>query len=402
MAADTLLVLTNIGIILLVGIVIVVFAKKLRLPEHLFLIIFGILISHLAYQGQKIIEFSPIFLTSISILALAMIVFDSASRLKIREFDVFSISALRLSLIFLFCCIIFLTISTYFIFNVTNLMLAILFSTVMVGTSPDVILPLLKSAKSKVFELLEIESILNTPLTVLIPFLLIDVILGVKDVMYDELIAYVVPFLQQFIVAIGTGVIIGLIISKIMSKKYSPTLSPLATITSALLTYVLAENLGGNGVLAVTTLGLVFGNIYIQHKKKLQEFSAAFSEFLEIFVFVLIGLVIKIPLTLDFLTSSLILFIIYIFIRYITIHISFIKSGYTHKEKLFMTLTMPKGIAVAVVAFTLATLTIPGLKIILDLILIFIIYSIILSTMVTRFSKYFTRVEIFKKERFKA
>lgn len=399
---NTLLVLTNIGIILLAGIVIVILSKKLRLPEHLFLIIFGILISHLSYQGQRIIEFSPIFLTSISILALAMIVFDAASRLKIKEFDTFSLKALKLSIIFITFCVILLTISLYFLFNITDIMLAILFATVMIGTSPDVILPILKEAKSKVFELLEIESILNTPLTVLLPFLLIDIIMGIKKASFDELLLYVPPFLQQFIVGIGTGVIVGLIVSKIMSKKYSPTLSPLATITSALLTYVLAENLGGNGVLAVTTLGLVFGNFYIQHKKKLQEFSATFSEFLEIFVFVLIGLVIKIPLTYQFLTSSLILFLIYIFIRFITIQLTFIKSSYTQKEKLFMTLNIPKGIAVAVVAFTLATLTIPGLKIILDLILMFIIYSIILSTIATRFSKYFTKIEILKKERFKA
>jgi NhaP-type Na+/H+ or K+/H+ antiporter len=172
----------------------------------------------------------------------------------------------------------------------------------------------------------------------------------------------------------------------------------LAIIAAALLTYVLAENLGGNGVLAVTTLGLVFGNIYIEHKKKLQEFSATFSEFLEIFVFVLIGLVISIPLTYNFLIPSLILFLIYILIRFIAIQLSFIKSNITQKEKLFMTLNMPKGIAVAVVAFTLATIPIPGLKPILDLILVFIIYSIILSTIATKFSRYFTKVEIIKKE----
>ena len=62
-----------------------------------------------------------------------------------------------------------------------------------------------------------------------------------------------------------------------MKKYYSYTLSPLAMITAAVLTYVGAEALGGNGVLAVTTAGLMFGNLYhVKHMRKLQEFGEIF------------------------------------------------------------------------------------------------------------------------------
>ena len=49
-------------------------------------------------------------------------------------------------------------------------------------------------------------------------------------------------------------------------KQYSEILSPVTLIASTILTYILAEELGGNGVLAVTTLGLFFGNVYIKRK----------------------------------------------------------------------------------------------------------------------------------------
>ena len=180
-----------------------------------------------------------------------------------------------------------------------------------------------------------------------------------------------------------------------MSKQYSERLSPVAIVTAALLTYILAENLGGNGVLAVTTLGLFFGNIYIKEKKQLHEFSGMFANALEIFVFVLVGLMVAIPFTSEFFIRSFFLFIVYLFIRFIALSLTFPRAKqYTNKEKLFMTLNAPKGIAVAVIVFTLATKNIEGLKTMLDLSLAFVLYSIILSTIVTRFSKFFINVEV--------
>ena len=128
--------------------------------------------------------------------------------------------------------------------------------------------------------------------------------------------------------------------------------------------------------------------------KVLQKFGEIFGEVFEILVFVLIGTIIKIPWTKEFLIPASILFGVYLIIRYVSVHISFRKADYTIKERLYMTFNIPKGIAVAVVVFTLATTSITGIKPILDLILLFMIYSIILSTAITHFSKFFTKVEI--------
>ena len=128
--------------------------------------------------------------------------------------------------------------------------------------------------------------------------------------------------------------------------------------------------------------------------RKLIQFVEIFSQVLEILVFVLIGSVIKIPFTSKFLIPSSILFLIYLVLRFISVNISFAKEDYTLKEKLFMTLNIPKGIAVAVVVFTLATKAVIGMNLILNLIFLFMIYSIILSTIITHFSKFFTKIEV--------
>ena len=158
---------------------------------------------------------------------------------------------------------------------------------------------------------------------------------------------------------------------------------------------LLSESLGGNGVLAVTSAGLVFSNMYkIKHAQKLREFGEIFSEVLEILVFVLVGSVIKIPLVSSFLIPASLLFLAYLTIRFLSVEFTMGKKGYTFKEKLYLSLNIPKGIAVAVVIFTLATKSVPGIGLVVDLTLLFMIYSIILSTIITHFTKFFTKVEL--------
>jgi NhaP-type Na+/H+ or K+/H+ antiporter len=276
------------------------------------------------------------------------------------------------------------------IFGVKSIFLALIFASLMAGTSPAVVLSMFKDVKNKVFEFLSLESLINTPLVVLIPFIILDL----KNVLKDELIIATfidqfVPLLQQFVVGIGSGVLIGLIMFKFMKKAYSVVLSPLAVITSALLAYIIAENLNGNGVLAVTSMGLLFGNVYLKQKFQLREFASVFSNSLEILVFVLIGLIVSLPLSIDFFIRSIVLFILYLGIRYLSIIFSLRGMDFTMKEKIFMSLNVQKGIAVAVVVFSLANLNIGGMGTILNLSLTFMLYSIILSSVVLRIAKFF-------------
>ena len=88
------------------------------------------------------------------------------------------------------------------------------------------------------------------------------------------------------------------------------------------------------------------------------------------------------------------LFITYLAIRYAAIDFSLMGLKLKAKEKLFMALNAQKGIAVAAVAFTLSTLNIPGMGLILNLTLAFMLYSIIVSTIIIKLSKYFISQEV--------
>ena len=390
--ATVLLFLTYLAIILLIGLLTSIVSQKFKIPNILLLLFIGIGIGRVTYKGAPIIFFPELFITGISIMALVMIVFDSASRFKLKNLDYFSLHVLWLSLVFIVFNLVLLTAFIILIFDIKSIFLAFMFSALMSGTDPAAVLSMLKNSKHKVFEFLKLESLLNTPLVVLLPFLILDLKTALKgQIFITTLIEQFVPLLQQFIVGVGTGVLIGLIMFKFMRKRYSIVLSPLAVITAALLTYTIAENLQGNGVLAVTTMGILFGNVYVKQKFQLQEFSSIFSTSLEILVFVLIGLIVAIPFSLIFFIKSLILFSLYLIIRFIAILFSLRGMNFSLLEKVFMSLNVQKGIAVAVVIFSLATLNIVGIGVILNLVLTFMLYSIILSSIVLRFTNFFLK-----------
>jgi len=402
---DALLVLTNIAIILLLGILCSLLSKKLRISNILVLVVLGIILGRFAYKGQPLFIFDPSFLVGISILALVMIVFDGSSRLRLKEISALSLPSLKIIGYFMFFSILMITYFTNLLFfesiNVQNILFSIIFSVIIIGTDPGSVFVMLKdfvSEKAKrVLGLLQIEAIINTPLIVIIPFLILDLInnlqLGKGDFI-SSFIAQIPAFLAQIIVGVGAGVVIGLIVFKTMQKVYSHQFSPVGIITATLLAYILAENLQGNGVLAVATLGLLFGNLYVKEKTQLQEFSYMLSNALEILVFVLVGLIIKFPLTSAFFFKSFFLFCLLVLSRTASVFIALKKEDYSFKEKLFISLNMPKGIAVAVVAFTFSLYKVAQMGMMLSLILVFIIYSLVLSSVIDRFSKKFIRVDV--------
>ncbi|MBN2459579.1 cation:proton antiporter [Candidatus Woesearchaeota archaeon] len=401
---DALLVLTNIAIILLLGILCAVLSKRLKIPNVLVLVVLGILLSRIMYNGQPLFNFDPTFLVGIGALALVMIVFDGSSRLRLSEVNAFSLSALKLIGHFLLFSIVLITLFTTLMFfeSVTaeNILFALIFSVIIVGTDPDAIFSLFQDYKlgkaKRVFEMLEIEAIANTPLIVILPFIILDLIRNLvsgNGDLFSSFMAQVPVFLAQIIVGVGAGVVIGIIVFKSMQKFYSEQFSPVGIITAALLAYVTAEQLKGNGVLAVATLGLLFGNVYVKEKPRLQEFSYMLSNALEILVFVLVGVMVKIPLSPSFIFKSLFLFALLVLSRLAAVFACLKGSSYSFKEKLFISFNMPKGIAVAVVAFTFSLSTHPQMSIILNLVLAIMIYSLILATVVERLSGSFIKVE---------
>jgi len=376
-----------LSLMVLLGVVIALVSQKIRFPDLLLLLVMGAIIGQVT-----VLEFSSEFLASLSIFALVMIVFEATSQFRPKEISEISPYAIKLALVFLVLTLIALTVFTHLLFNGVfvwkEVLLSMLFAAIMSGTSPEAVIAILSDKSSKLVELIEFESVLNTPFTVIIPLVILKLYLGILD--SAEIIA--ISFLREIMTGVGTGLVVGLITFRTMRDTYMEKLSPLMIVAIALVTYTLASYLGGNGVLAVTALGVVFGMYNIKEKEALQKFTSIFTNFLKIVVFLLLGLLIKIPFDADFLIRSVILFVLYILIRFAAVSITFRSSDLNFREKAFLSLNISKGVAEAVVAFVVAaSITTDYAKTLLDLIFLFILYSIIVSSFAARFYQFFLK-----------
>jgi NhaP-type Na+/H+ or K+/H+ antiporter len=348
----------------------------------------------LEYGGVPLFNFKDAtFLISLSILTLVMVVFDGSSRFNLKEIDTFYMQAIKLMLIFMTLSILIIAPLTYYFCSFENIFFAIFFAVIISGTDPTAMFSLFGEKSNKVSSMLEIESVLNTPIIVIFSFLILDMV-DFKTIGIQSFVNQITPLLLQITVAIGTGMLIGIIFFKTMRKFYNEQISPLVLIAASLLSYLLAEALQGNGVLAVATLGLFFGNVYIKQKEQLQEFSSTLSQSFEILVFLILGIIIDLDINITILLKSIVVFLIFLAVRYIAVRITFYNDGFNLKEQMFMSLNIPKGIAVAVIVFTISLQNIQGIKPVLDLVILFMIYSLLLSSFIARYSKKFIRIKI--------
>ncbi|MBW2969919.1 cation:proton antiporter [Candidatus Woesearchaeota archaeon] len=382
---DALIITTAIAVLLFVGVICSWMGNKLRIPDILLLILTGMFFGAIEYKNQPLIQFPTVFLTSVAILALAMIVFDSTARLPIRELDTFSLKAVKLTFVGTLFTLVFFTAAVHYIINLP-FWVSLLLASIMTGTAPEAVLTF--AGKSKVLTLLKLESLFNTPLTVILPFVVLDLMENITALQIAEVIEQAVPFIMKFIVGIGAGVFVGIVLFKIVQKSYVEVYSPLVVIIAALLAYVLAENLGGSGVLSVTALGLFFGNVYVKQKITLLGIESVMAKALYILVFMLTGIIIKIPFTKEFFIASGILFGTYTAIRFFACWIS-LRKEYKLGELIFMSLDAPKGVATAAVVFILTVYNIEGITTMIDMIFAFILYSIILASIVTWISHFY-------------
>ncbi len=374
--------LTLISSLFLVGLLVSLLSKALKTSDVFLLVVAGFIIGEVC-NYFNIPAFPRTFVNLTAILALSLIIFDGASRLKFKEFDTFSFSALKLFLIFISLNFLVLTPIVRTLFKL-NLLQSLIFSNLMSATAFEVLSIMLKRTNKKDVEILTLESLINAPFTVIIPFLLVEFFRDSSK--FKTLSAYAMPFLQEIVSGIGAGVLIGLITFKLMRKSYSESLSPIALFTSVILAYVTAEQLGGSGVLAVTVLGLFFGNSYIKKKRILQEFSETMANTIKILVFILFGMSINLPKDPKFLGESLIVFLIYLLVRFLSVEISLPKMSL--KEKLFSTLVTPKGITLATVALTLSSM-IPSFEKLNNLLFLMFVYSLITSLISVHRSEWF-------------
>jgi len=414
MVTDITLTVTYFAVLLGFGVLIANALKKAKIPDTFFLLIFGLIMGPTIFGSAWMLQYMSINLVDVSAmgavpdflrtLALILVVFLGTFNLSFRVFKKFSKVSIKLAFIGVVFNTIFLGAISHFIFGL-DWLYAFLLGAVISGTGTGVLFAFQEALRhsKKALRILTVESIFNTPLCIILPVLFLDLIAMQPGALVEPM-KYASLFWQMIAAGVGTGIIIGLAVAGIM-RKMMKQYSVLLLFAVSLLTYALAELVGGSGMLAVAICGLIAGNMVFPYKKEIKRFDDHLSEMLRISVFTLLGAQVALFITMQEFILALVFFFIIFFSRtlFVVPLVYKMRGELNRKEILFLNLVAPRGLATAAIApIVVSTILTAGgggepfatiASSMMNIIFLVIIFSILFSTIVAGLIGHFSKKE---------
>ena len=210
-----------------------------------------------------------------------------------------------------------------------------------------------KKVPERIRSTIEIESGLNDGGSV--PFLLVFIAIGLAAEAFKPSGYFIQVAFQQIGFGIIAGLSIGLVggwlVLKARDKEWiTPEFQRIAFLAMAILTFLIADSLGGSGFIAAFIGGLALGYIVKDAGKILIDFSEAEGQLLNLAVFFLLGIVV-LPLLYN-ITWQILLYAVLSLtvIRMLPVAISLIGTKLGTDSVLFIGWFGPRGLASIVLA----------------------------------------------------
>ncbi len=351
----TLVVFLLTALILLIGFLGQIIFKRTNIPDIIWLILFGIILSFFLTPDQKslLTRFAGPFGT----LALVIILFNAGMEFDLVEFSKGVPRGMLLAVVaFFISSFVSGGMACYFLH--WPCLYGLLLGVAIGGTSSGVIVPIITKMHVGDYlkSILTVESISTDILVIIFAVSLMDLI--AKGTTSP------VEAFKDIIAAFSIGTTIGLFGALLwlffVVKIEKEIRSYLLDFTIVLLLYVFTEFIGGSGPIAALTFGLVIGNtgsvrkiIRIPEKVKISKGERAFYDELNFFIvtffFVYLGIMFDFS-NLRLVLFGLLLSIVFVIERVVAVYISFYRSKLSTQEKNLASVMMGRGLSAAVVS----------------------------------------------------
>lgn len=348
------------------------FTKK---PAILFLLAIGILL------GPTFHVFSPdkllgdLLFPSIS-LGVAIILFEGALTLDLREIKSHGRVVTNLVSIGVLVTIAVTTVAAYFIMGMSY-QVALLFGALVCVTGPTVIVPLIRSVRpnATISNILRWEGVIIDPIGALLVVLV-----------YEFIITGHSPLIFAAIIALGLllGFFAAKILATLLIRHWVPEyLHNVTTLAAVLLVFSVSNAIEEeSGLLTVTVMGMVLANLKDFKTEDILDFKESLSLIIISLLFILLSA------RIDFagfqamgFKGILVLLVIMFIARPLSVFLSSIGSKLTLPEKIMLSWIAPRGIVAAAVSslFVLKLEASTGTH---NTILVPLVFTIIIGTVV--------------------
>ncbi len=344
-------IITDITIVLFLGIAAQWIAWRLKLPSIVFLLLFGFIAGPVTgflnpdeFMGELLVPFVS--------LSVAIILFEGGLTLRVSELKEVGRIIFFMVTVGVFITCGFAAISAHYLFGL-NTRMAVLLGAILVVTGPTVIGPLLRFIRpiGKVTDILKWEGIVTDPIGALMAVLVFEAVLigGMESTGATVLLGLVKT--------IVFGTLFGGLFAAFLILLLKNFWIPEYLTESITLTLVLGAYMGSNffqeesGLFAATLMGIMVVNQNWVPVKNIMEFKENLRLLIISVLFIILSARIKLNLFFLLSINSLaFLGILILLARPTAVFVSTMNADLTWREKLFLSWMAPRGIVAAAVS----------------------------------------------------
>jgi len=358
--------MSEIGGIVIFGILAQWTAWRLKIPAILPLILIGLIVGPVStfftQDGTKWIEpvwngeeglFPDKGLYNFVSLSIGIILFEGS--LTLKKSEILNVGGSILRLITLGTVITFFLggLATHFAFHL-SWPISFLFASLIIVTGPTVIAPILRNIplKKDVTTILKWESILIDPIGALAAVLVFEYIR--VDFTGVDTINILWEFVKIVLSGLLTGFVAAWVLYFLVKKNWIPQyLKNVVSLSAVMAVFVFSNYVASDsGLLSVVMMGLILANINLPNIQELLHFKESLSILLISILFILLAANINVEdMLLVYNWKALLLFFVVILIlRPLSVFVSTAWSGLRTNEKLFISWVGPRGIVAAGIA----------------------------------------------------
>lgn len=391
MAVDAFSLLTLFSITIVLGYVGSLIFERTRIPDILWLLIFGIIIGPVL----KLVDVGIFIAISpfLAALALMLILFDAGLNMDLYQMIRGFSRGMLLAIVGFTLSIITVAIISIYLLKF-DLLTGILLGSIIGGTSSPIVISIVSKMKmsQRAKTVTSLDTIFSDPLVIVVAIAILNIITSTVHVVPTDGVSSIFgAFSIGAVVGFISGVVWLFALEKLKGKQFDYML----TLAVLFILYVLVESTNGSGAIASLAFGLVLGNgqniaFMLRTERKLSvnhllmSFQSEVSFFIRSFFFVYIGIIAV--LNQQYALYGVIISAALIFVRYIAVRISTVRSDITKAEKNIMAVLVPRGLAAAVLAQLPLSYGIKYADVIFNIVFVVILVTVLYTTFTVRFA----------------
>jgi cell volume regulation protein A len=377
-----------LGILFIIGFIGDYLFKKTNFPAILVLLALGYVAGHVLHivDPAWVAQFSPI----IASLSLVIILFDGGLGLDFFQARASAPRAVALALLGIGASMVSAAVLAYYFLD-WGLMNSLLLGAIVGGTSPAIVMPLIRRAKvpAEISSLLHIESALNGALVIVIALVILEVMtVGATEHVASAIVKAIG---MRFLLGLGIGVAAGFAWLWVLTFIEGEMYDDILTLAVLFLLFLGVESLKGSGAIFALVFGLILGNgidfaRFLRTKRTIEihgtmmKFHSQVSFIVKTFFFAYLGLM----MTFDdpnVILPSIILSLVLLAVRCIVVlAISRGKKSLLANKGILATM-LPRGLSAAVVAAIVATSGIPNARLYPEITIVVIATTVVISAL---------------------